>query len=101
MPKKTRPKPLPMFLLFQENNTREEDDLVANGDRLFWIFARGSTNILFFFYIIWLLLYINNAQVDQMESIRIGKAQDLGSNPRSSIIPILFFNNISYAASVT
>ena len=73
-----------MCSYFRKNKTSEEDDLVANGDRLVQISARRPTNILVFIYYICLFIIYQTRELAQMASESIGKAHDLGSNPRSS-----------------
>ena len=52
------------------------------------------------FYIICLFLNIQSAFLVQLASVRMGKAHDLGSSPRSSAFSILFFSWFSYAGSI-
>ena len=80
-----------LFVFFRKI-IHEEDDTVANGDRLIQKFARRPTNALVFFYNICYSLYVNKAWNGSVASVAIDNVNDLGSIPGLHSFHLIFFN---------
>ena len=70
-----------MLFIFQEH---EEDDVLANDDRLIQNSRALVDSDHYFFHNVYLLLYIKYVWDGSVVGTRAGNVHDLGSNPRSS-----------------